>query len=301
MFLSNVLSNYMQGVITTLCIHLIAVLGISVLTGFTRLFSFGNAGFMSIGAYTSALLTLRMGFPFLLAMLCGIIFAGVVAYLLGSLTLRLQGVYFLITTLGFGESVRHLFNFLSITGGAHGLTGIPRHTNVYVALISAILAIAIAWTFIRSKYGRNLMAIREQDLAAEAVGINTFKFKRMAFVFSAMFAGWAGALLGFHMMFLSPLMFNLPRSAELTITVVIGGLGSLTGSVISSILIVILPEVLRGLAHYRMFVYGLAVILIIVLRPQGLLGYREFSITGLARWIKSLFGKTSGGKGAASK
>jgi len=284
------LTDYAQGIIIVVCINLIAVLGISVLTGFTRLFSFGNAGFMSIGAYTSALLTTRLGVPFFPAILVGILMAGIISYLMGSLTLRLKGDYFLITTLGFGECVRVLFNYIApVTGGAQGLSGIPKYTSMPLAVGSAVLAIVIAWLFIHSKYGRNLMAIREQELAAEAVGVNVTKSKKMSFAFSAMFAGWAGALYAHNLMFLSPAMFNLPKSAELTITVVIGGLGSLTGSVIGSLLITLLPEFFRALTEYRMFAYGLAVVAIIILRPTGILGYREFSVRGIVRWVTSIF------------
>jgi branched-chain amino acid transport system permease protein len=286
-------SDYTQGIMIIACINMIAVLGISVLTGFTRLFSFGNAGFMSIGAYTSALLTVRLGLPFFPAVLAGISLAGLVAYFLGSLTLKLKGDYFLITTLGFGEMIRVLFNYISITGGARGLSGIPKYTTLPIAIICLVLAIIIAWTLIHSKYGRNFTAIREQELAAESVGINIIRSKKMAFVFSAMFAGWAGALYAHHLMFLSPMMFNLPKSAELTITVVIGGLGSLTGSIFGSLVVTLLPEVFRSLANYRMFLYGLAVVLIIILRPSGLFGYREFSIRKVFAFFKMIVKKIS--------
>jgi branched-chain amino acid transport system permease protein len=290
------LSDYVQGIIIVVCINLIAVVGVSVLTGFTKLFSFGNAGFMSIGAYASALLTAKHGWPFIPAILAGILAAGFISYLLGSLTIKLKGDYFLITTLGFGECIRVLFEYITpITGGAQGLVGVPKYTTVAAAAVSAVLAIIIAAHFIYSKYGRNLQAIREQELAAESVGINTVKYKKMAFGLSAMFAGWAGALYAHNMMFLSPAMFNLPKSAELTITVVIGGLGSLTGSVLGSLVITLLPEIFRGFANYRMFFYGVAVVLIIILRPDGLLGYREFSLSGMVRTMRRLSPRGRGG------
>ncbi len=279
-------TDYTQGILVLACINIIAVLGISVLTGFTRLFSFGNAGFMSIGAYSSALLTVKSGFPFIPSVLFGMLVAGFVAYLLGSLTLKLKGDYFLITTLGFGEMIRVLFNNMtSVTGGARGLAGIPRYTTLPVAFISLVLAVIIAWTLIHSKYGRNFTAIREQEIAAEAVGIDITKYKKMSFVFSAIYAGWAGALYAHNLMFLSPIMFNLPKSAELTITVVIGGLGSLTGSILGSLVVTLLPEIFRQFANYRMFFYGLAVVLIITLRPAGLFGYKEFSMRKLISYI----------------
>jgi branched-chain amino acid transport system permease protein len=288
-------TTYQQGVIIVICINIIVVMGVSVLTGFTRLFSFGNAGFMSIGAYTSALLTVKAGLPFLPAMLAGILLAGFIGYLLGSLTLKLKGDYFLITTLGFGECVRVLFNNVtSVTGGAQGLPGIPKYTTMPVALVCAAAACLIAWTFIHSRFGRSLQAIREQEIAASAVGIDVFKYKKLSFVFSAMMAGWAGVLYAHNLMFLSPVMFNLPKSAELTITVVIGGLGSLTGSFLSTLIITLLPEIFRSMAESRMLFYGIAVVVIIILKPSGLYGYKEFSFKKLRAFFMKRSVKTGG-------
>jgi branched-chain amino acid transport system permease protein len=282
------LSDFAEGIIIVVCVNLIAVLGVSILTGFTRLFSFGNAAFMSIGAYTSALLTTKLGFPFLPALLAGIALAALASWLLGSLTLRLKGDYFLITTLGFGECVRVLFEYLRpLTGGAQGLVGIPHRTGLVTALVSLALALVIAARLVYSRFGRCLEAVREEELAAESVGINVTGYKQFAFVVSAMFAGWAGALWAHHICFIAPVMFNLPKSAELTITVVIGGLGSLTGSVLGSLLVNLLPEIFRSLANYRMFLYGIAVVAVIILRPSGLMGYREFSPRGVAAFFRA--------------
>ena len=276
------INSYLQGVIIMVCINVIAVLGMSVLTGFTRLFSFGNAGFMSIGAYATAILTVRYHVNFLLAILLGACFAGLIAFLLGSITLRLKGDYFLITCLGFGECVRVLFNYTkNLTGGSAGFPGIPNFSNMLFSVICAILAFFIAWRFIHSKYGRNLVSIRENEVAAEAVGINAFRAKRMSFVFSAIYAGWAGALYAGYLMYIVPASFNLAKSCELITTTVIGGLGSLTGSVIGAILVTVLPEVFRSMSNFRMLFYGLAVVLIIMFRPQGLYGYKEFSLKRL--------------------
>ncbi len=195
------INSYLQGVIVLMCVNIIAVLGMSVLTGFTRLFSFGNAGFMSIGAYTVAILTVRYHVNFIIAILIGSAFAGLIAWLLGSLTLKLHGDYFLITCLGFGECVRVLFNYTKkLTGGSAGFPGIPNYSTMLFAVLCTVLAFVIAWRFIHSKYGRNLTSIRENELAAEAVGINAFRYKRMSFTFSAIYAGWAGALYGGYLM-----------------------------------------------------------------------------------------------------
>lgn len=283
------LNSFQQGVIILACINIIAVLGMSILTGFTRLFSFGNAGFMSIGAYTSAILSVKLHLPFALTMVCGAVLAGVISFLLGSLTIRLKGDYFLITCLGFGESIRVLFNYIQpVTGGASGFSSIPGTTTVLIAILCAVAAFVIAWTFIHSKFGRNLMAIRENDMAAEAVGINVFRYKRLAFVFSAVFAGWAGALYAHYLTFITPSMFNLSKSCELITTTVVGGLGSLTGSILGTLLVTLLPELFRGLSEYRMLLYGIAVVLVILLKPDGLYGYKEFSLRRTIAWFKNM-------------
>ena len=293
------INPYIQGVVVLLCINIVAILGMAVLTGFTRLFSFGNAGFMAIGAYAAAILIVRHNFNFLIAMLIGAALAGFAAFLLGSLTFKLKGDYFLITCLGFGECVRVLLNyFKSFSGGSAGFPGIPNYSNMLFSLICAILAFFIAWRFIHSKYGRNLTAIRENEVAAEAVGINAFRYKRMSFVFSAVYAGWAGALYAGYMMYIVPTNFGLNKSIELITTTVIGGLGSLTGSVLGAMLVTLLPEVFRSLSNYRMLIYGIAVVLIIMFRPNGLYGYKEFSLKRLIAKLKGK-GKTEIGKEAA--
>jgi branched-chain amino acid transport system permease protein len=297
------INTYIQGVVVMTCINIIAVLGMSVLTGFTRLFSFGNAGFMSIGAYTVAILTVRFGVNFPMAIVIGALFAGFIAYLLGSITLKLKGDYFLITCLGFGECVRVLFNYAKkITGGSAGFPGIPNFSNMLFCLLCTVLAFFIAWRFIHSKYGRNLTSIRENEMAAEAVGIDAFRYKRMSFTFSAIYAGVAGALYAGYLMYIVPTAFNLGKSCELITTTVIGGLGSLTGSVLGAVIVTVLPEVFRAMANYRMLLYGIAVVLIIMFKPSGLYGYKEFSIRRLIANIKKLFaGKEASQQGAANE
>ena len=276
------INSYVQGVVVLLCINIIAILGMAVLTGFTRLFSFGNAGFMAIGAYTAAILIVRHNFNFLIAMLIGAAFAGFIAFLLGSLTLKLKGDYFL---------------FKKLTGGSAGFPGIPNYSSMTFAVICAVLAFFIAWRFIHSKFGRNLTSIRENELAAEAVGINAFRYKRLSFTFSAVYAGWAGALYAGYMMYIVPTNFALNKSIELITTTVIGGLGSLTGSVLGAMLVTLLPEVFRSLSNYRMLIYGFAVVLIIMFRPNGLYGYKEFSLKRTIAWFKKLFsGSAKAGK-----
>jgi branched-chain amino acid transport system permease protein len=286
------MAGYYEGLFILVGINIIAVIGVSILTGFTRLFSFGNAGFMAIGAYTGAIISTKLHAPLVISIIGGMILAGFIAFLLGKITLGLKGDYFLIATLGFGESVRVIIeNLQKITGGARGYTGIPMKTTLWVVLISVAIAIFIAWNLLHSKIGRNLQAIREQEVAADAIGIDTAKYKNIAFILSAMYAAWAGVLWAHFYSLIIPSMFNLGKSSELTITVVIGGLGSLTGSIIATTILTLLPELARAAAEYRMLAYGVAVVLIITLRPSGLMGYREFSLKGTIAWVKKLFTK----------
>ena len=252
-------NSFYEGVVVICCVNMIAVLGMSVLTGFTRLFSFGNAGFMSIGAYTAAICSVQFHLPFVISLAMGAVVAGIVAFLLGSLTIRLRGI--------------------------------PYRTTGIVALVCAILAFVIAWNLIHSRYGQAFSAIRENEVAAAANGIDVVRYKKMSFVFSAIYAGWAGGLYAHYLQYITPGLFNLPKSCELVITTVLGGLGSLTGSVLGTLIVQLLPEFFRSLAEYRMLFYGIAVTLVILLRPAGLLGYKEFSITGIIRWIRRKLGK----------
>lgn len=290
------LNSFQEGVLVICCVNMIAVLGMSILTGFTRLFSFGNAGFMSIGAYVAAICSVQFKIPFVFSVIIGAAAAGLVAYLLGSLTIRLRGDYFLISCLGFGEGVRVLFNYTrNITGGANGYSNIPYCTTGLVAVICAILAFVIAWNFIHSRYGQTLSAIRENEVAAAANGINVAKYKKMSFVFSAIYAGWAGGLYAHYLRFITPSLFDLGKSSEMIITTVLGGLGSLTGSVLGTLIVQLLPEFFRGLSEYRMLFYGIAVVLVVLLRPNGLYGYREFSLKRLIASVKNI-GERSGRK-----
>ena len=292
------LNSFQEGVLIICCVNVIAVLGMSVLTGFTRLFSFGNAGFMSIGAYAAAICSVQFHLPFVLSVIIGAAMAGVISYILGSLTIRLRGDYFLISCLGFGECVRVLFNYTkNLTGGANGYSNIPYKTNGVAAVFCAVLAFVIAWNFIHSRYGQALSAIRENEVAAAANGINVVRYKKMSFVFSAIYAGWAGALYAHYLRFITPSLFNLGKSSELVITTVLGGLGSLTGSVLGTIIVQILPEIFRNLSEYRMLFYGIAVVLVILLRPNGLYGYREFSLKRVIGYMANPGKKKKGGSG----
>ena len=282
---------YIQGILMLAGINLMAVLGLSLLTGFTGLFSFGHAGFMAIGGYTSAMMTVNYGWPFIPALLMGALTAALMSALIGKLTLNLKGDYFCIATLGFGEAIRLVLDNVQYFGGARGWPGIPNYTNFTNVLIINIIAIIILANLIRSRHGRNMIAVREEELASQIVGINVFKYKLISLMISAAYAGIAGGLMAHYMTFLQPKMFSLVKSTELTIIVIFGGLGSISGSVLGALVLTSLPEILRSFSNWRLVIYGLSVIIIMISRPEGLMGGYEFTPTSMKKLFTRLKNK----------
>ena len=296
---------YIEGILIQCGYVLMVVLGLSLLTGFAGLFSFGHAGFMAIGAYVAAIGTAKWGLPFFPALLMGGIAAGVVGAGLGSMTLNLKGDYFCIATLGFGEAVRLILENWDYVGGARGISGIPWETNLTSVLIACAIGTLALMALIRSRHGRSIIAIREDELAAQISGVNTFRYKMIALIISAVYAGIGGGLLAHYMSYIQPKMFQMIKSTEYTIIVIFGGLGSVTGSIIGTIILTFLPEMLRALDNWRLVIYGLAVIMIMVIRPRGLMGGVElgdfFSLPArrraarmAAERIKSMEGESTG-------
>jgi branched-chain amino acid transport system permease protein len=270
---------YWSGVITLAAVNLVAVLGVSWLTGFTGLFSFGHAAFMAVGAYTAGTLTAHYGWPFIPALLVGMLAAGLVSLILGIPTIRLKGDYFTIAALGFGEAVRVLLEYAApLTGGAQGLMGIPTYTTLSNTLGALVLGIVAFALLLRTRFGKSCVAVREDELAAESLGINVTRTKLLALAVSAAYCGLSGGLFAHAMSFIQPANFGLAKSTELAATVVLGGIGTLSGSLVSGIFLALIPELFRAFADYRMVFYGLALTLTMVLRPQGILGYRELRL-----------------------
>lgn len=280
---------YVKGILTLAGIFMLPVLGLSLLTGFTGLFSFGHAGFMAIGGYTTALMMTKFHVPFVIAVIIGGAVASLISALIGKVTLNLKGDYFCIATLGFGEAIRLVLDNVQFFGGARGWPGIPLATNLTTVIIFDILAVIFLFNIIKSRQGRNMIAIREEELASQMVGINVFKYKLNSLMISAFYAGIGGGLLATYLGFLQPKMFALTRSTELTIIVIFGGLGSISGSVLGSLVLVSLPEFLRTFANWRLVIYGVAVVFIMIARPEGLMGGKEFRISTLISFIKKLF------------
>lgn len=282
---------YISGILILSGINLLTVLGLSLLTGFTGLFSFGHAGFMAIGAYISATMTMRMGMPFIPALLIGGFAAMSAGLLIGKLTLNLKGDYFCIATLGFGEAIRLILDNIQFFGGARGLPNIPPYTTLTNVVAINVFAITFLVFIIKSRHGRNMVAIREEEMASQVIGIDVFKYKLMSLAISALYAGIAGGLLAHYLGYIQPIMFKMVKSTELTIIVIFGGLGSVSGSVIGALLLTFLPEILRSFYEWRLVVYGAAVILIMITRPQGLMGGKEISLKGIFKFIKKFINK----------
>ena len=281
---------YFSGVLVIAWINVILAVSLNLINGFTGQFSLGHAGFMAVGAYVSGLLTIHLDWPFPIVLVAAALVSALLGFVIGLPTLRLRGDYLAIATLGFGEIVRVVLLNLDITGGPRGLGGIFPKTTFFSAELVAILTIIVIWNIIRSSHGRAFVAVREDEIAAEAMGIDTTLYKVLAFSIGAAFAGVAGGLFAHHQMFIDPRSFTFQRSIEILVMVVLGGLGSITGSIIAAVVLTILPEALRGMAEYRMIVYALLLIGLMLVRPQGLFGTKELGdFLGIARvrWIKA--------------
>ncbi|MVX66358.1 branched-chain amino acid ABC transporter permease [Clostridium chromiireducens] len=274
---AKVINSYYMGIITLVLINIILAVSLNLIVGFTGQLSLGHAGFMSIGAYVSAIVTQKAGMPLLVSVLIGAIIACIFAALIGYPTLKLTGDYFAITTLAFGEIIRIVIMNIDAVGGARGFTGIPKKTTFSIAFLVMVITILVIYNIIHSSQGRAMLSVRENEIAAQSMGINAFKYKMMAFIIGAFFAGIAGGLYAHYMGYIQPVSFDFNKSIDYLTFVVFGGMGSLSGSIIATIILTFLPELLRGLGDYRMIIYPLALIVLMIFRPQGLLGDKEVS------------------------
>ncbi len=317
---NNGLDSYKIRILNLCAIYTVLGLSLNLINGFTGLFSLGHAGFIAIGAYTTALLTMsekvknqnffmeplmapfnHISVPFIVALIIAGLLSAFIAFLIGAPALRLKGDYLAIVTLGFAEIIRiAITNMQGLTNGALGLRGIPHTTNLYWSFGIAIATIAILISLINSSYGRALKAIREDEIAAESMGISLFKHKAIGFAIGAFFAGVGGGLLGNLMGTIDPNMFKFSLTFNILLIIVIGGMGSVTGTVISAFIVTILGEVLRfldmekqfdfgifsftGIPGLRMVIFSILLMIIVLFFRHGIMGTKEFSWKGLFKY-----------------
>lgn len=270
--LESMINPYYLQVLTLLGIYIIAALGLNLITGVTGQFSFGHAAFLAIGAYGAAILTVKYQVPFYGALLAGGLLAAVAGIIIGFPALRLTGDYLGIVTLGFAEIIRVVFLNLKITGGALGLSGIARESNAVLVYILVIITVIVMYALQNSRFGRALIAVRDDEIAAEAMGVNTSAYKIKAFAIGCFFAGIAGGLYAHLLQYLNPSDFGFAKSFELLCFVVLGGLGSIPGVLLGTTILTLAPEMLRALSDYRMLIYGALMVIMMIFRPNGLLG-----------------------------
>ena len=268
-------------------LNIILAASLNLINGYTGQFSLGHAGFMAIGAYVGVILTTNFHLPFIAALVAGAAAAGLLGALIGLPTLRLRGDYLAIATLGLGEIVRIVIINVPYVGGAAGFKGIPHHTDFTWVFCLMLVTLFIIKNFVNSRHGRACLAIRENEIAAESMGVNTTRYKVLAFSIGAFFAGVAGVLFGHNMYILSPASFTFMQSFNILIMVVMGGLGSMTGSIAGALVVTFLSAALASFPNARMIIYALALILLMFYRPQGLFGYVEVTaMQPLRRFFK---------------
>ena len=293
---SDSFDAYYLDVATGIGINIILAASLNLVNGYTGQFSLGHAGFMAVGAYLAAAVSvfagpkllgadggtaLQQGALFLAALLAGGLSAAFAGLLVGVPSLRLKGDYLALVTLGFGEIIRVIFQNVEALGGALGLNGIPPYTSIFWVLAFVALTIFVVTCLVHSTYGRGFLATHDDEIASEAVGLDTTRYKIVAFVVSAFFAGIAGGLYGHFKLTITPTGFDFTKSIEIVVMVILGGMGNTIGVILAAILLTLLPEVLRPIAEYRMIIYSLLLIVLMIMRPQGLFNFKFGKTTTL--------------------
>ncbi len=286
--LSGSIDPYHLDVLTGVGINVILAVSLNLVNGHTGQFSLGHAGFMAVGAYLSAAVTLFLGPQllgagggnalqqnvfFLGALLIGGLSAAFAGLLVGVPSLRLKGDYLALVTLGFGEIIRVIFQNIEVLGGALGLNGIPAYTSIFWVLAFVGITVFVVTCLVHSTYGRGFLATHDDEIASEAVGLNTTRYKIVAFVIGAFFAGIAGGLYGHFKMTITPTGFDFTKSIEIVVMVILGGMGNTVGVILAAVLLTLLPELLRPIAEFRMIIYSLLLIVLMLARPQGLFNF----------------------------
>lgn len=277
---TRVIDAYLQATMVTICVNIILAVSLNLVTGFTGQFSLGHAGFMAVGAYSTALIT--MTFPtqwgFVLGLVVGMVLSSLIGFLIGLPTLRLRGDYLAIATLGMAEIIRVLLLNLDFTNGAAGLSGVPQFVNWHWLFVLTVGTVVLTSNFLKSRHGRDCIAVREDEIAAESIGVNTTRAKTMAFTVGACFGSVGGSIYASYFYFIKPDLFNFMMSINILVIVVLGGLGSISGSIIAAVLLAIISTLLQPFPEIRMILYSLALVILMIFRPQGLMGSRELSL-----------------------
>jgi len=287
-FCADWFNRYYVGIAVDIGINIILAVSLNLINGHTGQFSLGHAGFMAVGGYSAAKFALILQ-PHLppwaqpAIFICGLLLGGIMAagagLAVGVPSLRLRGDYLAIVTLGFGEIIRVVFQNTEFLGAATGLTGIPNWANFGWAWSFAAITVYVVASLVNSTYGRGFVAVHDDEIAASASGVNPVRYKVTAFVVGAFFAGIAGGIYAHHKQFISPGGFDFMKSIDIVVMVILGGMGRTAGVVIAAILLTLLPEFLRGFAEYRMIIYSLLIIGLMLARPQGLFTFGKLGRT----------------------
>ena len=276
MISGGTLNPFYQNTLMFIGINIILATSLHLVIGITGQFSIGHAGFLAVGAYASAIITMKLQMPFFLALIVGGLVAALAGLIIGIPSLRLKGDYLAIATLGFGEIVRIVLLNIDYVGGASGMQ-VSHFTTWPWVFASVFITILVIRNFTTSTHGRACISVREDEIAADSMGINTTYYKVVAFAIGAFFAGIAGGLYAHNFYIIQPSNFGFLKSFDILIFVVLGGLGSLSGSVLAAILLTIVTTFLQGYPETRMIIYSLVLIIMMIYRPQGLMGTKEFT------------------------
>ncbi len=278
LFDQEILDDYVETNVIMILINIILAVSLNLINGFTGQFSIGHAGFMAVGAYTSAIITVKLGMDFGMALVVATVSAAILGFLVGVPTLRLNGDYLAIATLGLGEIIRITILNIDYVGGAAGFMGIPRETTFPIAFWIMVFVVYVIKNFKNSAEGRACLSIRENEIAAETMGINTTRYKVLAFTIGAGFAGTAGALFSHYYYIAHPASFTFMRSFDILTMVVLGGLGSMSGAVTGAVVLTGISAALADYPEWRMVIYSVVLIVLMLNRPQGIFGSKEISM-----------------------
>jgi branched-chain amino acid transport system permease protein len=284
---TRIIDAYTTRILTMGGVNAIMAMSVNMIVGITGQLSLGQAGFLAIGAYSCIFFNFDLGLPLPVAALCAVLVTAFAGFLIGFPVLKLSGDYLAIVTLGFGEIIRVVFiNLKALTGGPNGrqfttIMVLDGQLAFIITTIVLIIILALLQNFLRSSYGRAIKACREDEIAANANGINIFRYKMLGFVIAAFIAGIGGSIYAMDVGFVKPDAAQFLRSIDFLIYVVLGGMGSMTGAILASYVLTYLQEMLRFLQDYRLLIYPLILILVMLFRPKGLLGMKEFSFVGL--------------------